>query len=176
MRSLGIVVVHVESVEISHNGCFSSWVEGCLGELFYFLIFGIVHPLETVAILLVESNLSIISSCQDMDSPGKSVGNGAMSDQFLFGFGLKVKGEDGAVQVTRANTGSVGRGCDRDDIALRGIERVGLIVLSSSNPDLSLGQSEEEVIDTLLGPHQTRDGTGLQELVAYGLSLLPLCA
>lgn len=75
MRTLAVEVVDIESVKVANYAGLTSRVKAGTGELFDFFIFGIVKTLETVAGWLVESDLSVITSRNDVRTPSKRVGN-----------------------------------------------------------------------------------------------------
>lgn len=69
LRSLGIVVIDIESIKVSNNGGLPCWVKGSLRELLDLVVFRVVHSLEAVSIFFIERDFTIISTSNDMDSP-----------------------------------------------------------------------------------------------------------
>ena len=66
LRSLGIEVVDVESIEVSDHGSLTGGVESSTCEFFHFFVFRIVEPLEAITGWLVERNFAIITSSKDV--------------------------------------------------------------------------------------------------------------
>jgi hypothetical protein len=108
LRSLGIEVVNIETVKVSDNGGLSSGVESGTSEFLHTLVLGVVESLETISGLLIEVDLSIITSSQDVRAPGESVGDGGMLNLRL-GLSVKVESQNWAVKVTRADPLTVRR-------------------------------------------------------------------
>ncbi len=93
LRSLRIEIVNIETVKVANNGCLSSGVESGTGEFLHSLILGVVESLEAVPGLLIEVYLSIITSSQDVRTPGESVGDGGVLNLRL-GLSIKVESQN----------------------------------------------------------------------------------
>ena len=94
----------------------------------------------------------------------------------MLGFCVDVEGEDGAVEMACADVDSVGGCGDADNVAVVGVEGVGLVVVGCTDSYFSLGNSEEDIMRSSLGPYHTSNRTRLQELITNRLPLLPLRA
>lgn len=88
--------------------------------------------------------------------------------------GLQVVGDHGAVKMPGDDGLAVWGSAYGDDEGLCGVDRRALVVPEDTHFDLSLGESEEELVVALGRPDHAGHGAVLEELVANGLLLGPL--
>ena len=138
LRSFGVEIVHVESVEVTNYSSFTSCVEISTSEFLHLLVLRVVEFLEAITWWLIESDLAIVSSSQDMWTPSKSVRNSWVSDLCLL-FGIKIEGKNSTIQMTWAYPLAIGWWADTHTEGIWTIDWGTLVGLEDTLLNLTLG-------------------------------------
>ncbi len=131
LRTLRIEVVDIKAVKVSYNCCLSGCVECGTCEFFHLFILRVVESLETVACLLIEMNLAVISTSKNMWAPGESVGYSCVLDLWL-SLSLKIEAQYWGVKVSGADPLTVRRSGDRNDERIAAVDRLTFVCLQQS--------------------------------------------
>lgn len=98
LRAFGVEVEHVEAVIVSNDAGLSSSVEGGTGKFLDLLVLAEVESLEGISGGFVEGDAAIVTSSEDVRTPGKGVGDGRVLNLELC-LGIQVEGDQRGVQV-----------------------------------------------------------------------------